>query len=99
MDYMQDSEISKFYKEWRHGATSFDHILDRERFYRFVKSCVRHVGKGDLRRELDIDILKAYLYDDLAELRQNNYPAYEKEVHKIIVLFETLLEYEDTNLL
>ncbi len=97
-NYMQDSEVSKYYDKWIHGPTLFDHPLDTERFYKFVKACTNYVGKGNTFKKLDIDILKAHLYDSFAELREKNYAAYDETVFKIVSLFQTLLEYEDTNL-
>ena len=46
-NYMQDNEVSKYYNQWIHGATLFDHPLDRERFFKFVKACINYVGKGN----------------------------------------------------
>ena len=103
-NYMGDKLIAIYYDRWIHGETLFANFHAKERFYKFVKACVRYVKnlKFVKRQEgwkrLDIDILKAHLYDDLAELREKNYDAYDETVFKIICLFETLLEYEKTSL-
>jgi len=94
-NYMEDQNVRAYYDVWIHGPTLFEHSFDREQFYKFVKACINYVGRGKVFEKLDRDILRLKLYDDFKKLREENYEAYENIKHKIIVEFETLLEYED----
>ena len=97
-NYMQDQDVRSYYDRWVKSPTLFDHRRDRERFFKFVKACINYVGKGNTFKKLDIDTLKLHLDDDLAKLRRENYEAYDNTKHEIVSLFQTLLEYEDTEL-
>ncbi len=100
---MKDENVHRTYAKWINGVTLFEHILDRERFYRFVKWCViyvkhiRFVKREEAWKSIDTGILTAHLHDDLAKLRENNPSAYDETIHEILTKFETLLEYEKTN--
>ena len=92
--FMDDQSVKKHYDTWIKGATLLDHLLDRQRFYRFVKACVAYAGHQNVRGKLDTSILRLHLYDDLHGTRSEE--AYDETSRPIIALFEDLLEYEDT---
>ena len=91
-NYMADPNVRKYYDRWKTSPTS--HPLDMRNFYKFVKACVQFAGHEDVRKKLDTSILRLHLYDAFHE--QYSEENYDKFTHKIIVLFETLLDYEDT---
>jgi len=93
-NYMKDQNIKEYYDKWINGPTLLDHKLDRERFYRFVKACVNYAGCQNIRRKIDTQILKAFLYDDLHG--KCSQEGYEDITSEIVELFESLLEYEET---
>jgi len=95
-NYMQDQDVRGYYDRWRKSPTLLDHPNDIEKFYKFVKKCVSFAGHKDTRKKLDTSILRLHLYDDLHGKYSEDY--YDKITHEIIVLFEHLLEYEDTTL-
>ncbi len=93
-NYMKDQSIKEYYDKWINGPTLLEHILDRERFYRFVKACVKYAGCQNIRKKIGTQILRASLYDDLHEGCSQE--AYEDITSEIVELFESLLEYEET---
>ena len=99
-NYMMDKNVKRYYEVWARSPTI--HPFDMRNFYKFVKACVNHVGSGDLGRKLSIDILKLSLYDSFHEKyndrKKYTEEAYDEFVHKIVVLFEHLRDYEDAKL-
>ena len=100
-NFMEDAAVYQTYDRWINSPSAFSaHFLDRERFYRFVKSCVgyvksiKFVKREEAWKSIDMDILKEHLCADLAELRKQNYAAYEERLYEILIKFEMLLEYE-----
>lgn len=99
-NFMNDESINKTYNQWIHSPTLFQHWLDRDRFYRFVKACVlyvkeiRFVKKEVAWRELKIELLEKRLEVDFAELKKNNFHHYEKVTLEIVSNFEFLIEWE-----
>ena len=93
-NYMGDKNVRNYYDKWISGPTLLDHPMDRERFYKFVKACVGYAGHGNLRRKLSTSILSSHLFDDLHSKYSEK--DYDEIKHKIIALFEELLDYEDT---
>jgi hypothetical protein len=93
-NYMDDETVRKYYQTWALSPTT--HPMDMEKFYKFVKACVRFAGHEDLGRKLDITYLRAHLYDSFHDKYTEEY--YDKFTHKIVVLFEHLRDYEDTTL-
>ncbi len=98
-NYMQDEVVRKYYKQWTGpvklaAATLLDHPLDRERFYKFVKACMSFAGNNNVGEKLDTSLLRLHLHDDFKEQFTEEY--YEKITHVIIVLFESLFDYENT---
>ncbi len=99
-NFMNDYYVNKAYNRWIHGPTLFDHYLDTERFYIFVKACVNYV-KGILFvqrdiawRELKTDFLKDQLSSDLAYIKEVDFKRYEKIMGEIVSKFEFLIAYE-----
>jgi hypothetical protein len=96
-NFMKDPNVRRYYESWVHREVPLGtNLLDREYFYRFVKACVKYAGRGKLRRKLNTDLLKLSLYDDWHE----RYPedVYDEMKFQAAVLFEELLEYEDTTI-
>ena len=92
--YMDDENVRKYYDRWISSPTLLEHPTDKESFYKFVKACIGYAGHGNVVRKLDTSILRLHLYDDLHDRYSEEY--YDEITHKIIVLFERLLNYEDT---
>ena len=93
-NYMNDQNVRDYYDRWIHSPTLLDHVMDRERFYMFVKACVNYVGHPDVAKKINLEFLRDQLFDDFCDGRTDK--AYEGIKHKIISLFEILIEYENT---
>ena len=93
-NYMDDETVRKYYQTWALSPTT--HPMDMEKFYKFVKACVRFAGHEDLGRKLDISYLRLHLYDSFHDKYNEEY--YDEFTHKIVVLFEHLRDYENTTL-
>ena len=100
-NFMDAKGVYEAYDRWINGPTPFENqYFVRERFYSFVIMCVKYVKgvrfvtKQEAWKSIDMDILKEHLYADLAELRKQNYAAYEERLYEILIKFEMLLEYE-----
>lgn len=93
-NYMADKNVKTYYEVW--ARSPYKHPLDMERFYKFVKVCVNCVGRGHLGRKLDVSYLEASLYDSFRG--NHNEESWDKFRHEIVVLFEHLRDYEDTEL-
>jgi hypothetical protein len=82
--------IEKYYRRWINGAALLEHILDRERFYSFVKACIRYsrqdIHAGWLRYLLERDLPKRY----------NNKQYCDEIIQEIVILFEHLLDFNKT---
>ena len=96
-----DEFVCKEYDRWINSPTLFEHYSDRERFYSFVIACIKYVKyknlfitKQEAWKSINMDTLKERLENDLADLRESNYSAYEAKLHEILVNFESLIEYE-----
>jgi len=79
--------VRKYYSAWLRGAALFEHPLDRDRFYRFVKACTTYS-----RQELHGEWLRYFLEIDL----QKRYPderSREQVVIEAVVLFEHILNF------
>ena len=93
-NYMRDETVRKYYEAWALSPTT--HPADMEKFYKFVKACIRFVGQGDLGKKLDISYLRLHLYDSFHDKYTQEY--YDEFTHKIVSLFEHLRDYENTTL-
>jgi len=93
-NYMQDDNVKKYFNQWINSPTPLGHPFDTRRFYQFVKACVDYAGRPNLRRKLSIDILKLSLYDALHDKYSEK--AYENLGDEIVILFEHIIDYEDT---
>jgi len=93
-NYMKDQNVNECYDMWINSPTLLDHGLDRERFYRFVKACVKYAGYQNIRKKIDTSILRTSLYNDLHE--KCSQEGYDDITSEIVELFESLLEYEET---
>jgi len=97
-NYMQDSTVYNYYRHWIACFPNLlGHSLDRESFYRFVKACIQYTEGKNIIRELDTSILRDHLYDDLRD--KCSADGYEDITSEIIILFERLIQYENTRLL
>jgi len=99
-NYMKDSNVRQYYNFWINGPTLFEHIRDRERFYKFVKAVVNWAGgresqgSRELQKKIDTSFLALHIYDSFHDKYSEEY--YDKLKHEILVEFEKLIEYEDT---
>ncbi len=100
-DFLNDKEVYQAYDRWINGPTLFDHFDDEQRFYDFVIACVRYVKykhhfvkKEVAWKSINMDTLRKRLEIHFAELKANNFSAFDERVHEILVKFETLIEYE-----
>ena len=88
IDYMKDATVREYYHRWELNPTiSGQNRLD---FYKFVKACF----KVDTR--LDIDYLKPALYDSFHE--QYDEKRYDEFIHRVVILFEHLRDFQNTSL-
>lgn len=94
-NYMKDKNVKQYYDFWVKGPTLFEHSLDRERFYKFVKSVVNWAGGKEVQKKVDHQYLKLHLYDDFHDKYSEEY--YDNLQRDIMVKVESLLEYEDTD--
>lgn len=82
--------IEKYYKAWIDGPTLFNHPNDEERFYRFVKACVRY---GRKRR--NGQWLRHFLEEDLRDKYDAEYT--EQQIQNAVSLFDHLVDYENVS--
>ena len=81
--------IEKYYRAWINSSTLFSHPNDEQKFYQFVKACLRY---GRKRR--NGQWLKYFLEKDLKEKYVDDY--YEEQLQNAILLFDHFMEYERT---
>lgn len=59
-EYRMPKLIEKYYLAWVNGPTLLEHALDKDRFLRFVKACIRYsrqaLHEGWLRYFLERDL-------------------------------------------
>lgn len=83
--------VSRYYWNWLNGTKLSGDLSDEQRFYRFVKSCIRYC-----RSRVNGYWLRGYLEKDLpdkfydAEYR-------EQEIQKAVSLFDAIMDYENTS--
>lgn len=77
--------VKEFYLDWVHGPKLFGHPYDEQRFYRFVKACIRYS-----RVRLSGEWLRPFLEKDLAG--RNEYTVREA-IHR----FDILLDFNRTS--
>ena len=85
--YRMPKLIGKYYLVWINGPTLLEHPLDRDRFHRFVKACIRYS-----RRELDEGWLRYFLERDLQK-RYSNAQYREELITEAVVLFRLILDF------
>jgi hypothetical protein len=101
VNYMLDTQIQAQFDKWINSPTLLDHTLDRERFYRFVKYCVKF-ARRKVRNKPIASILKADLFKmSLIEKYKIRYSVNLNPdiVSQAVILFPTLVEYENTPLI
>ena len=88
INYMNDQAVRKYYNQWEllPQLTGWEKTV----FYKFVKACL------GVDRKLDIDYLKGALYDSFHEKYHDS--TYDNFKHEVIVLFETLRDFANTDL-
>ena len=82
--------IEKYYKGWIKWPTLLQAHPDRERFYRFVKACIRYS-----RRNIDTGWLRYFLERDLAKRYSEQYR--DEIIAEILILFERILDFNKTS--
>lgn len=83
--------VKKYYSAWILNSPTFlGHPLDEERFFRFIKSCIRYS-----RSRIDGQWLRGFLEVDL----ENQIPTLDSREHiirKAVSVFDTIIDYEKT---
>ena len=82
--------ISKYYWNWLNGPKLFGDLSDEQRFYRFVKSCIRYC-----RSRVDGYWLRGYLEKDLSD-KYHDEEYREQIIQKAVSLFDHIVDYENT---
>jgi hypothetical protein len=103
-NYMKDSDVKRLFLTWIQSPDPMllKHTADRCRFFQFVKGCFSFVGRHPYGSKIDLSIFNKYLINALSEPRLSLYgDRYTDEVnenirHEAVVLFERIIEYEDT---
>jgi hypothetical protein len=93
-EYYMHELIAKYYRVCINGPTLLDHYLDRERFFRFVKACIRYSKHWNAKQDMHGSWLRYFLERDLSA--RYNEQHQDKIIHEIIVLFENILEFNKT---
>jgi hypothetical protein len=98
--FMENKVVSQAYDRWINDPHLFAHnYFERQLFYHFVIACVRYVKsipfitREEGWRRIDMVILKDCLCADLSKKKNAEWGS---EVTKILIRFETLIEYEKT---
>lgn len=87
--YHMSPLIDKYYKNWVNSDSLFSDIVDLQKFYQFVKACLRYS-----RSRKDTHWLKFFLDKDLPE--KYNKDKCQELVETATFLFNHLLDYEKT---
>lgn len=88
--YKMSPRIVTYYRHWINSPTLFNHPCDRERFYKFVKACIRFS-----RKKLVGQWLRYFLEKDLPyKFKDKDF--IETEIQKAVSLFHTLIEFSET---
>ena len=93
--YYMHELIEKYYKRWINSPTLIGHINDRERFYQFVKACVRYSKHWNAKQDIHTSWLRHFLEEDLRERYNEQY--LDEIIHKIVSIFEHILEFSETS--
>jgi hypothetical protein len=103
VNFMEDPSVCKAFKEWTNCPTLFSHPDDKRYFYKFVACTVHYVKHIPfVRREeawktVDISVFTNNFSLKFSELKNNNPMEFEKILHKVLVTFEMLIDYEQVN--
>jgi len=92
--YYMHELIEKYYKQWIASPTLLGHSLDCERFYKFVKACIRYSKHRSAKQDIHGSWLRYFLERDLQNKYQGQYS--DKLIHEAVVLFEHILEFSQT---
>ena len=85
--YQMPKLIKRYYLAWVNGPTLLEHPLDRDRFFRFVKACIRYS-----RQEVHEAWLRYFLEKDLQK-RYTNEQYREQLIIEVIILFQAILDF------
>ena len=85
--------VSRFYQAWLNGDKLFENYHDIQRFYKFVKACMKYCKSPKPNGQW----LRHYLKKDLLEKFHDNELA-EEYTQKAVSLFDHLRDYHLTNL-
>jgi hypothetical protein len=94
-NYYMHELIEKYYRVWINGPTLMEHSLDRDRFYRFVKACIRYSKHWNAKQDIHGSWLRYFLERDLPK-RYTNKQFREKIIREIVILFEDILDFNKT---
>lgn len=90
--YYMHELIEKYYRAWVNGPTLLDHYLDRDRFFRFIKACIRYSRHWNAKQRIYGGWLEYFLERDLPK-RYNDKQRCEEIIQEIIILFENILAF------
>ncbi|MDO9333241.1 MAG: hypothetical protein Q7T57_01800 [Dehalococcoidales bacterium] len=100
-DYLNDPTVRMYYEKWIKLPTFFTgHPSDEERFYKFVKACVRYARTTDedIIKVLDTQLLRSNMKASMREQVEINEFSYLKEIDRFVVRFSDIVWYEATQL-
>lgn len=80
--------IKEYYQQWLNSPTLFAHPLDKERFYKFVKSYIRFSKK-----KLGGCWLRYFLERDLP-LRYKDKNFIDENIRHAVYLFDDLVDFD-----
>ncbi len=85
--YQMPKLIEKYYLVWVNGPTLLEHPLDKDRFFRFVKACIKYsrraLREGWLRYFLERDLQRRYANDKYRE----------QLIVETVILFQNILDF------
>ena len=86
-EYRMPKLIEKYYRMWANGPTLLEHPSDRDRFYGFVKACIRYS-----RRRLHGAWLRYFLERDFQK-RGPDTEQIDQLISEVVILFEHILDF------
>jgi hypothetical protein len=102
-NFMQDEGVYSLFKIWIQSPDPMllKHPADRQMFFKFIKACFASIGGHPYGKKIDLDIFNKYLIEALKEHCSEEGDKFTEEVnenirHEAVVLFERIIEYEDT---
>lgn len=88
--YQMSKLIEKYYLAWVNGPTLLEHPSDRDRFFSFVKACIRYS-----RQKVHETWLRYFLERDLPRYADEQYR--EHLILEVIILFQAILDFNEVS--